>query len=221
MPVIRAVPFGDWPQQELTLGRADREALRSIAIFQRLPARTPLFGQGRRATHVYNVLNGYLYAERLLPTGARRGMGILLPGDLSGLASRGLYVNSVRTLTDCELLKFPLEQLRAVLLRSTSLQMAMLCKAAHTVRESQRQILLLARKEPVERLALLLSTLRHAPKGRPNDTIGIPVTARELASYLGISPVVRRGGCSGSCRCSGARRHRAPNRGSAQTAAAR
>jgi CRP/FNR family transcriptional regulator len=186
-PIISAVPFGAWPTREVTLTGPDREALRSIAIYQRLPARTLLFQQGQPATHIFNVVGGSVYVDRVLPTGSRRGLALLLPGDLCGLASRGLYVNSARTLTDADILKFPLEELRAVLLRNASLQMLFLCKAAHGIRESQRQILLLSRKDPVERLALLISTLRLAPSGAPADTLALPTSHQELASYLDLS----------------------------------
>jgi CRP-like cAMP-binding protein len=115
-------------------------------------------------------------------------MALLLPGDLSGLASRGLYVNSVRTLTDSDVLKIPLDALKAMLLRNASLHFLFLCKTAHMIRESQRQILLLSRNDPVERLALLISTLRDAPAGAPSNTIPMPAAGREIASYLDLSP---------------------------------
>jgi CRP-like cAMP-binding protein len=185
-PVIRAVPFGDTQAQELTLSGPDREALRSIATFQRLPARTVLFEQSRPATHIYNVLAGCLYADRHLPSGVRRGMALLLPGDLSGLASRGRYVNTARTLTDCDLLKMPLDQLKTVLLRNASLQMFFLCKAAHAIRESQWHVLLLSHKDPVERVALLIAALSKAAPQQATAAMGLPLTHQELAGYLDL-----------------------------------
>jgi CRP-like cAMP-binding protein len=187
-PVIRAVPFGDWPTKELTLSAPDREILRSIAVFQRLPARTRLFEQGTPATYLYNVLSGCVYSERRLTSGAHRGMALLLPGDLCGLAARGLYVNSTRTLADTELLKMPLDQLKAVLLGNANLQMFFLCKAAHTIRESQRQLLLLSREDPTERLALLVATLRRSLTVALASSIAMPAMKHELGSYLDLTP---------------------------------
>jgi CRP/FNR family transcriptional regulator len=185
-PKISSVPFGDWPTRELGLTSRDREALRSIAAFQRLPARTSLFEQGRPATHIYNVLAGCVYSERRLANGARRGVAILLSGDLSGLAAHGLYVNSARTVVDTDVLKFPLPELKAMLLGNSSLQMIFLCKAAHAIRESERQILLLSHKDPVERLAFLISRLRSAGHTGVNATV--PWSEREFASFLDLAP---------------------------------
>jgi CRP/FNR family transcriptional regulator len=177
-------PFGDEPP---TLTARDRKALRSISVPQRLPAGTRLFEQGRAATYVFNVLQGCVYSERLLPTGARRGMALILPGDLCGLASHGVYVNSGRTLTATEVLRIHLGELKAMLLGNAALQLFLLCKVAHALRESQRQILLLSRKDPIERVALVLSTLRNAAPRRRSDTFVVPAKLPELASYLDLT----------------------------------
>jgi CRP-like cAMP-binding protein len=83
------------------------------------------------------------------------------------------------------MLKFPVQELKAMLLGNASLQMLFLCKAAHTIRESERQILLLLHKSPVDRLASLVARLGQPTPGIPQ---ALPWAERELASYLGLTP---------------------------------
>jgi CRP-like cAMP-binding protein len=62
--------------------------------------------------------------------------------------------------------------------------MLFLCKAAHTIRESERQILLLSHRAPAGRLAMLVSRLT-APG--PRGALALPRAERALASYLGLT----------------------------------
>ncbi len=192
--MIHIVPFGDWQGPGgPRLTAADREILRAIATTQRLPAGTVLFDQGAKATSFFNILHGVGFSERQLDSGQRRGIAFLFPGDLCGLAQRGLYVNSVTMLTDATVLRLPVDTMAAVLQRNAGLQFIFLSKAAHVVRAMQWQMLMLGRKDPLERVALFLSTLRRQQERDAKRAPTLPLKVSQIASYLDLSvPAVTR-----------------------------
>ena len=73
------------------------------------------------------------------------------PGDLFGIAEDGRYVNSAESLTTAAIFRFPLERLRHLLLSEPLLQLHMLTKVAHELRNAQRQIIVLGQFNNVKR----------------------------------------------------------------------
>jgi CRP/FNR family transcriptional regulator len=189
LPSFRYVPFFDHPSmQEVRLGNRERHQLALISTVLRLPPRTPLFMQGDSARWVFNVTEGTVCVSRLLPTGKRRVMAFVFPGDICGLARRGLYINSAKTITPVTVMRTPVDALRTLMMRNSDLQFGFLCKITHVLRELQRQMLMLSRKDPVERVALFLSKIEHAQGSVTPQTIPLTISRSDAASYLELTP---------------------------------
>lgn len=184
-PSIRAAPLGVGPPI-LRLTTSDREHLASIATLMRVSQGTLLCRRGDEATSVYTVGSGTLASYRERADGRRRIMGFLFAEDIFGLSHRGVYVNSVKTITPAEVFKFPMETLTALLTRDAGLQFRFLCKATHVLRETQRQSIMLTRRDPVERVAMFLSLLEDAQgeKRTVHDPIELPMTRQDIADYV-------------------------------------
>ena len=168
-PSIRAVPFGNGPPV-LRLTTSDREHLASIATLMRVSQGTLLCRRGDEATALYSVVSGTLTSYRERPDGTRRVMAFLFAEDLFGLSNRGVYVNNIKTITPAAVFKFPIDTLTALLTRDAGLQFRFLCKATQVVRETQRQSIMITRRDPVERVAMFLSLLEEA-QGRSDRTM--------------------------------------------------
>jgi CRP-like cAMP-binding protein len=186
-PSIRSVPFGIGPPI-LRLTARDQEHLASIATLMRVAGGTQLCRRGDEATAVFTVVSGTLTSYRERPDGTRRVMGFLFAEDLFGLAHRGVYVNNVKTVTPAAIFKFPSEALTALLTRDAALQFRFLAKATHVVRETQRQSIMITRRDPVERVAMFLSLLEDAQgeKRTHQDPIELPMTRQDIADYVNL-----------------------------------
>jgi CRP/FNR family transcriptional regulator len=186
-PSIRAVPFGSGPAV-LRLTAQDREHLASIATLMRVAAGTVLCRRGDEASAVFSVDSGTLAAYRERVDGTRRVMGFLFSEDLFGLARRGIYVNTVKAVTPAAVFKFPSESFSALLTRDAGLQFRFLCKVTHVLRETQRQSIMMTRRDPLERIAMFLAQLEDAQgeKRDSHDPIELPMTRQDIADYVNL-----------------------------------
>ncbi len=187
-PSIRAIPFGNGPAV-LRLSASDREHLASIATMMRVTAGTILCRRGEEAKAIYSIVSGTMAAYRERSDGTRRVMGFLFAEDIFGLANRGIYVNNVKAVTPATVFRFPTESLTALLTRDAGLQFRFLCKATHILRETQRQAIMLTRRDPVERVAMFLAQLEdaQAEKRHPQEPIELPMTRQDIADYVNLT----------------------------------
>jgi CRP/FNR family transcriptional regulator len=172
----------------LRLTARDRDHLAAIGTLMRPPAGVELYHGGEPAKSVFSVSSGTLASYRGRADGARRVVGFLFAEDVFGLASRGVYVNTVKTVTPAVLFRFPTESLLALLTRDAALQLRFLCKVTHALRETQRQAIMLTRRDPVERVAMFLAHLEDAQGERKIDRsgIGLPMTHQDIGDYLNL-----------------------------------
>lgn len=98
-------------------------------------------------------------------------------------------MNNVRAVTPAAVFRCPTESLTALLTRDAGLQFRFLCKATHIVRETQRQAIMLTRRDPVERVAMFLAQLEDAQgeKRHGQDAIELPMTRQDIADYVNLS----------------------------------
>jgi CRP/FNR family transcriptional regulator, anaerobic regulatory protein len=186
-PSIRSVPFDRGPAV-LRLTSSDREHLAAIATTMRVNAGTVLCRRGADATAIFNVASGTLASYRERADGSRRIVAFLFAEDVFGLARRGIYVNTVKALTPAAVFRFPTDTLTALLTRDAGLQFRFLCKATHILRETQRQAIMLTRRDPVDRMAMFLSLLEDAQgeKRKADDPIELPMTRQDIADYVNL-----------------------------------
>jgi CRP/FNR family transcriptional regulator, anaerobic regulatory protein len=188
-PSIRAVPFVEGPPV-LRITPREREHLATIATVMRVPAGSILCHAGQEAKAVFSVTSGTLASFRERRDGTRKIFAFLFAEDLFGLARRGRYVNSVKTITPAVVFRMPVDALTGLLTRDAALQFRFLCKTTQVVRDAQRQALMTTVRDPVERVALFLSMLEEAQgeKRKDRDPIYIPMTRQDVADYLNLPP---------------------------------
>ncbi len=149
-----------------------------------------LFSEGEDAHFLYLVDDGVVRLSRHLPDGARQVLSFMWPGDLLGLAETGRYINSAETITPVTLFRFPLDRLQSLLLSQPLLQLHLLIKAAHELRNAQRQVIILGQMSNVRRLASFLLDCRQHPELFDSRTqmLRLPMSRFDIADYLGTSP---------------------------------
>jgi CRP-like cAMP-binding protein len=187
------------PDQEpahLRLSVRQRAHLDLISSSQRLPAWTSIYDRGTPAAFVYQVREGVVSTFRTMRRGRPQVTGFLFENDLFGLAVNGVYASSARSVTQVTVRRAPLDQLKALLLREPELEYAFLCKLTAAVRRAQRHTIAVSRRSPVERVAMFMSMMEQS-QAQLHDSAGVidlPMSERDIADFLQLSPAATRRG---------------------------
>lgn len=181
---VRGLPFAN------LLTRKEQRELARIAETVTYARRQSIFKEGDRADYLFVIEQGVVRVSRDLMEGERHVLAFFRPGDLLGLAEEGRYINSAYTLTAVTLRRMHLRSLHELLLSDSQLQLRFLLKAAHELRMAQRQLIVLTRKPPHQRLAtFLLNFMNHREYfSAVENSVYLPMTRDDIADYLAIRP---------------------------------
>jgi CRP-like cAMP-binding protein len=196
LPSLRGTPFGpstNGAAMRLLTSR-QRESLATIATRLQLPRRTILYEERDPANSVYILEQGLVKAFRALHDEKQRVTAFLGPEDLFGLSENGVYCNSAQAITPIAVHRVPFEELTTMLQRDPVMEFQFLCKVTHELRESQRQTLILSRRDSTGRLAMFLRSLEQELwHGRITSLISLPMSRSDIADFVGLSlPAVSR-----------------------------
>lgn len=189
LPPLRAIPLmtPDESSTDVVLTPAQRRRLEGIATQLELRPRALVYRAGAPATFVFVIGAGVVKSIQELPSGRRRITSFWFPRDLFGVAQKGKYVYTAIAVTAATIYRLPLGELRALLIADGQLQFQILSKITHEYREAQRQKLPLIRRDAVGRVAMFLRMLeRRSPELR-KDSIAVPMSRSDIASYLGVT----------------------------------
>ncbi len=151
------------------------------------------YQQDENAKRLGFVISGSLKLFRLTQDGQEKVFRILLPGDI--LAEGMLFsINAIHDYTamaveNTEVLMFPLEQYRQIILGNSELSVALLSRLAQLEQDSLETMEILSFKKSIDRIVRYLASqalksCSHcmAPK------FELPATKRLVASQLSIQP---------------------------------
>jgi CRP-like cAMP-binding protein len=204
-PSITALPFqkrGDGAPIEL-LSEDERRALSKVSRFRAFPARTIIYNKGSAAPYVFNIVSGAVETYDLSESGTRRVSAFLFAHDLLGLSENGEYVATAETLIDTLAYEVPIEALTDILDRDPKLDVSIMLKLCHDLREAQRHSLRVSSKSASRRLAGFLLWLYEAHVlATAGAVLTLPMNRQDIADYLGLSgeavsramQVIERGG---------------------------
>ena len=166
----------------------DREQLLlgTIATKIHIAPRATVYRQDSLAEWIFIVDHGVAKSFRELPSGRQQVMNFLFPGDLFGLAERGVYVNTVRAITPLTAYRIRLDALSNEFRRNTGLEAQLLRKITHELRESQRRTVVFSRHDAIGRVAMFLHMLEARQEGE-GPTIDVPMSRTDIGRYVGLS----------------------------------
>lgn len=196
-PSIRAVPFDHmWPAGLATelLSDRQREHLAGIATVRLVPARAHVYRAGERAECIYLISRGVIKSYRDLRSGRQQVVAFMFPSDVIGLSAGGLYVNSTQAVMAATVYCIRVDVLKESFRADFALQFNFLAKVAHELRESQRQMIGLARRDASGKLAMFLERMQHNTALQDGngdtaarDAIWLPMSRSDIANYLGLT----------------------------------
>ncbi len=176
------------------LSDEDLHALSRAAQRMTIAAGKVFIEEGDPATYFYNITHGMVRVFKALPDGRRHITGFMSTGQFLGLAVSGQCAFSAEAMDDVHLCRFNRTALNQVFADFPALERRLLSIAAHELTVAHEQMLLLARKNAVERVASYLLNqvlkLDSCPSGKlPASTITLklPISRADLADYLGLT----------------------------------
>jgi CRP/FNR family transcriptional regulator len=168
---------------------ADLHRLDALAETVTLAPGQALFREGDPAAHLFNLTSGSVRTYRLLADGRRHIVGFLFAGDFIGLDPAETYPLSAEAIEPTTVCRFRKAEYRALMAERRELETALLARAGDELAAARKQMLLLARKTALERVASFLLDLPGADPLRPGPegVVRLPMTRSEMADYLGLT----------------------------------
>ena len=194
LPEIRARPFDRERDprsqiENLLSGPHQLEFQRISTVLEYSKTAGMIFAEGEDANFVYTVARGAVRICRHSPAGRRQVLALMFPGDLFGLPEHGIYVNSAEIACPTTLYRVPWHKLRSLMIREPTLQLHLLNRVAHDLREAQRRILTLGQQNTYQRLASFLTDLASRQEffDSTSGLLTIPLSRFDIGDYLGTT----------------------------------
>jgi CRP-like cAMP-binding protein len=158
-------------------------------------ADTHLYRIGDQPGELFNLLDGWIAVYRILESGKRQILDILLPGafvgfqpDLNDPMTHGAFC-----LTDAAICVFPRKSFPDLIQQHPALAHALIDINARAAARAQDQLTNIGSRSGTARVAHMLLDLflraRNSGSGRQADTVELPLTQELIADSLGLTSV--------------------------------
>lgn len=158
-------------------------------------ADTHIYRIGDRPTEIFNLLDGWVALYRILESGKRQILDILLPGAFFGYQSdlNEPMVHGAYCLSDAAICVFPRKSFPGLIDEHPALARALVHINAQSALRAQDQLTNVGGRFGTARVAHMLLDLflraRASVLGVQGDTIELPVTQELIADSLGLTSV--------------------------------
>jgi CRP/FNR family nitrogen fixation transcriptional regulator len=188
MPVVHATPFPRNPDITLPLRgkRADESSgLCALGIAMSFARNMEIYAEGEPAGNVYKVVSGVVRISKMLRDGRRQISAFHTPGDMFGFEVDGRHHASAEAVTSVKVIAYKRQSLLAAGARSADLVRDLLNLTMVGLSHTQEHVLLLGRKNALERVAAFLLDFAERTKG--NSVVELAMTRHDIADYLGLT----------------------------------
>ncbi len=173
-------------------GAVGREELHRLAAIRSpvvVDEGATIFLEGDPSQFLFNVTRGVVKVYKLLRDGRRLITGFFYPGDFLGLALQDCYAYTSEAVTEAGLCRFERGKLERLCDEIPGFERRILRNATNELAAAQDQMLLLGRKDAVERVAtfLLMCLDRAHARGDDGGVLRLRMTRGDTADYLGLS----------------------------------
>jgi CRP/FNR family nitrogen fixation transcriptional regulator len=144
-----------------------------------------IYGEKEPAEYIYRVKTGAVRTYKLLSDGRRQIGAFHLVGDIFGSTSGDSHRFTAEAVVDTTLLLMKRQRLEVLAKADATLTRDLLNVAAKSLRHAEDHLLLLGRKDALEKVATFLLEMDE----RINSTgaMTLPMTRHDIADYLGLS----------------------------------
>ena len=143
-----------------------------------------IFAEGETAGYVYKLVSGVVRISKLLPDGRRQISSFHLPGDMFGFEIDDIHHASAEAIVPVKVIAFKWHSLLSATV-SGGFMHELLNRTMIGLRQTQDHLLLLGRKNALERLAAFL--LEMARRSGSDDVLDLAMPRHDIADYLGLT----------------------------------
>jgi CRP/FNR family transcriptional regulator, nitrogen fixation regulation protein len=186
--VAHATPLKRTPDIALPLrGKrsGDSSSLGALGLAMSFGRNMEIYAEGEPASHVYKVISGVVRISKLLSDGRRQISAFHTPGDMFGFEADELHHVSAEAVVPVKVIAYKWQSLLAAGCRSASLARDLLNRTMVGLRDTQEHLLLLGRKNALERVAAFL--LDMSKRTKAGSVVELPMPRHDIADYLGLT----------------------------------
>lgn len=184
-PVVAELPrIRREPPPALRIDSEWPEALPPASVQMNFGRNAEIFAEGEAAGYVYKIISGVVRVSKLLPDGRRQISAFHLPGDMFGFEADDLHHDTAEAIVPVKLVAFKWQSLLSAN-ASNSFVHELLNRTMIGLRQTQDHLLLLGRKNALERLVAFL--LEMAKRSGNDSVLDLAMPRHDIADYLGLT----------------------------------
>jgi CRP/FNR family nitrogen fixation transcriptional regulator len=166
-------------------GGALAEVISMLGTRMRFDRNAEIFGEDEPADYLYQVVSGAVRTAKLLSDGRRQIGAFYLAGDVFGLENEEVHLFSAEAVTECVVLVVKRSAFLAEAARHSAIGAQLWNDTMVHFNRAQSHMLLLGRKNAMERIAAFLVEL--AGRLRRTGDLELPMSRQDIADYLGLT----------------------------------
>jgi CRP/FNR family transcriptional regulator/CRP/FNR family nitrogen fixation transcriptional regulator len=157
-----------------------------VGLELRLARGECIFDEGQEALFYYRVVAGAVRTQRVLGDGRRLLEAFHLPDEVFGLELSSTRRLAAEAVVDTTVLAFERSTVEAMAARNIGVAQELRHLAADRLKRSIEQAFMLARMTATEKVTAFLVDMEA--RIRPDGDIALPMSWRDIADYLGLTP---------------------------------
>jgi CRP-like cAMP-binding protein len=147
-----------------------------------------IFAEGEPAGNVYRVVSGVVRVSKLLPDGRRQISAFHTAGDMFGFEIDDMHHASAEAVGPVKVFAYKWQSLLSAGARSASLVRDLLNLTMIGLRHTQDHLLLLGRKNALERVAaFIVEMAKRTDADADVDVVELAMPRHDIADYLGLT----------------------------------
>jgi CRP-like cAMP-binding protein len=144
-----------------------------------------IYAEGEPSGYVYKLVSGVVRVSKLLPDGRRQISAFHLPGEMFGFEADELHHASAEAVVPVKVIAYRWDGVLGAEKQSASFVRELLNLTVLGLRHTQDHLLLLGRKNALERLAAFLLEMSARMGG--SATLDLAMPRHDIADYLGLT----------------------------------
>ena len=161
------------------------ESAGQIGLAMSFARNAEIYAEGETAGYVYKVISGVVRVSKLLPDGRRQISAFHMPGEMFGFEADELHHASAEAVVPVKVVAYKWEGVLGTEKQSASFVRELLSLTVLGLRHTQDHLLLLGRKNALERLAEFLLEMSARMGGSAVLELAMP--RHDIADYLGLT----------------------------------
>ena len=161
------------------------ESAGQIGLAMSFARNAEIYAEGETAGYVYKLISGVVRVSKLLPDGRRQISAFHMPGEMFGFEADEVHHASAEAVVPTKVVAYRWEGVLGAEKQPASFVRELLNLTVLGLRHTQDHLLLLGRKNALERLAEFLLEMSARMGG--SSVLDLAMPRHDIADYLGLT----------------------------------